>query len=314
MIDHTKLENLRGQHARCPACAAEGRDRAGNHLYIGEDGRYGCAVNPNDAEHRKQIHALVGISENKIKVKRRRPSAHPIPAPTPVEPVQREVMFPALRRPTCSELALIRVSRGWPVWSPLEYLAQAGMLFTATMKDGAETVDAWILTDPSRRVAQARRLDGKPWASIGAKAKTLPGSTASWPVGAALLPTNQHPIFLCEGGPDALAVQIAAWLAGKSVQVVAVLGAGNRLHRDALPLFRGRRVRIVEQNDGAALKAGARWARQLHEAGAKVDGWAPPSGVKDIADLVASFTPQDEDPIADLEDAAVSTGLFGGGL
>jgi len=308
LIDHTKLENVRGRHARCPACAASGKDRAGNHLYFAADGKWGCAMHPGDAEHRKEIFALVGITE--VKVKRRRIT--PRPNPAPVAEVKREVMFPALRRPTCTELAQIRISRGWPVWSPLEYLVRDEMLFTATMYDGADKVEAWILTDAARRSAQARRLDGRPWASIGAKAKTLPGSTASWPVGAAVIPKYDHPVFLCEGMPDALAVEIMAWLAEEKVQIVAILGAGNQIHADALPLFRGRRVRIVEQNDDASVKAGTKWARQLREAGAVVDGWTPPTGTKDVADLLAGFVPQDDDPMADLERAVSDTELFRG--
>jgi len=308
MIDLTQLENRRGNHARCPACAANGRDRAGNHLYLADDDRWGCAMHPGDAEHRREIFALVGVSG--LGTQRR----HVAPRPTPpsVEPVKREVLFPALRRPTCNELAQIRISRGFPVWSPLEHPVRDGMLFTATMRDGTETVEAWILTDPARRAAQARRLDGKPWVSIAAKAKTLPGSTASWPVGAALIQKYDHPVYLCEGGPDALAVEILAWLAGKQVLVVAMLGAGNRIHADALPLFCNRRIRIVEQNDDAALVAGSKWARQLHDAGARVDGWTPPAGIKDAADLLAGFAPQDEDPTADLERAAEGTELFKG--
>jgi hypothetical protein len=61
----TKLENARrlanGRiRARCPACAANGHDNAGEHLIIEVDGRFGCAVHPRDREHRKQIWALAG--------------------------------------------------------------------------------------------------------------------------------------------------------------------------------------------------------------------------------------------------------------
>jgi len=307
VIDLAKLENRRGPHARCPACAANGHDRWGTHLYVADDGKFGCAMHPGDADHRKEIFARVGVSDA-------RPTRRvtPLPNAAPVAQAKREVLFPALRRPTCTELAQIQISRNFPFWSPLEYLVRAGMLFTATLRDGVEIVEVWILADSARRNAQARRLDGKPWVSIGAKAKTLPGSNASWPVGAAVLPRHERPVFLCEGGPDALAVEILAWLAGEKVQVVAMLGAGNRIHADALPLFRGRRIRIVEQNDAAALAAGNKWARQLHDAGARVDGWNPPPGVKDVADLLAGFAPQDDDPIADLERAAEGTELFKG--
>lgn len=46
--------------ARCPACAEDGRDRAGNHLRITADGRFGCCVHPKDGDHRKRIFALAG--------------------------------------------------------------------------------------------------------------------------------------------------------------------------------------------------------------------------------------------------------------
>lgn len=46
--------------ARCPACAEGGHDRAGEHLRIYPDGRYGCCVYPKDHEHRKRIFALAG--------------------------------------------------------------------------------------------------------------------------------------------------------------------------------------------------------------------------------------------------------------
>lgn len=46
--------------ARCPACAEGGRDRAGEHLRIYPDGRFGCCVYPKDHEHRKRIFALAG--------------------------------------------------------------------------------------------------------------------------------------------------------------------------------------------------------------------------------------------------------------
>jgi len=54
-----KLENGIVQ-ARCPACAEGGADRAGNHLRIQADGRFGCCVHPKDGDHRKRIFALAG--------------------------------------------------------------------------------------------------------------------------------------------------------------------------------------------------------------------------------------------------------------
>ena len=48
--------------ARCPACAAAGQDRGGNHLVVYPDGRFGCVVYPGDVGwlHRKAIWEAVG--------------------------------------------------------------------------------------------------------------------------------------------------------------------------------------------------------------------------------------------------------------
>jgi len=50
--------------ARCPACAEDGHDRKGNHLFIGEDGKFGCVVYPGDdgENHRRRIYALAGVT------------------------------------------------------------------------------------------------------------------------------------------------------------------------------------------------------------------------------------------------------------
>ncbi len=48
--------------ARCPACAADGQDRKGEHLVVYPDGRFGCVAHPGDAGwlHRKAIWEAVG--------------------------------------------------------------------------------------------------------------------------------------------------------------------------------------------------------------------------------------------------------------
>jgi hypothetical protein len=44
--------------ARCPACAESDGDRTGNHLFIQATGKFGCAANPGDHEHRRRIYSL----------------------------------------------------------------------------------------------------------------------------------------------------------------------------------------------------------------------------------------------------------------
>jgi len=61
-----KLENVVRKDdgsivAQCPACAADGHDQTGrNHLFINPDGKFGCAANAGDKNHRKRIFKLVG--------------------------------------------------------------------------------------------------------------------------------------------------------------------------------------------------------------------------------------------------------------
>lgn len=66
-LDLNKLENVHQSGsktlARCPACKKDGLDESGNHLFIRQDGKFGCVVNPGaqGTAHRKRIFALVGI-------------------------------------------------------------------------------------------------------------------------------------------------------------------------------------------------------------------------------------------------------------
>ncbi|HWI57992.1 MAG TPA: hypothetical protein VNZ22_12255 [Bacillota bacterium] len=48
--------------AQCPACAAAGQDRQGQHLVVYPDGRFGCAVHPGPEgrPHRQEIWRLAG--------------------------------------------------------------------------------------------------------------------------------------------------------------------------------------------------------------------------------------------------------------
>ena len=131
---------------------------------------------------------------------------------------------------------------------------------------------AWFITDDEGLNAQARRLDGEPWAKIRAKAQTLPGSWGKWPVG--LTTGRNYPTFLLvEGGPDLLAALHFIHAAGAETLVfsLAMLGASMAIHEDALPLLAGKRIRIFPHADPAGTKAAQRWAAQLATVGAIVD-------------------------------------------
>ncbi len=55
--------------AQCPACAENGHDRKGEHLFINQRGQFGCVVYPGEIgrRHRKRIFELVGKKEWKNK-------------------------------------------------------------------------------------------------------------------------------------------------------------------------------------------------------------------------------------------------------
>ena len=65
-LNFQKLKNVKCATdkitARCPACAEEGGDQKGDHLFIDPKGKFGCVVNPGEAgrEHRQRIFALAG--------------------------------------------------------------------------------------------------------------------------------------------------------------------------------------------------------------------------------------------------------------
>ncbi len=166
-----------------------------------------------------------------------------------------------------------------------------GLLRFATMKN----CRAWLVTDSARLNAQARRMDGQTWEHLEGhpKAWTLPGSWASWPVGI----KEAQPfaaIAFCEGGPDLLAAChfIVCESREADCAPVAMLGATQRIHTDALPLFAGKSIRIFGHADDDGRAGVERWARQLDSVGAAVDAFdfaglrkADGSSVKDLKDL-----------------------------
>jgi hypothetical protein len=216
------------------------------------------------------------------------PSAivHP---PSSPDPVSRRPSLPAALRPgsaaDCERLAELRALAPAGV-----ALASArGLLRFGTYRGQA----AWFILDASQRIAQARRLDGQPWAA-GVKAWTLAGSAAAWPVGigeAAPFPA----VALVEGGPDLLAAChfIAAQARAADAAPVAMMGASCAIAAEALPHFTGKRVRIFRHVDEAGDKAAHRWAEQLASVGADVDAFA-----------FDGLHRRDGQPVADLCDLA----------
>jgi hypothetical protein len=313
MLDLAKLEHVRQRgpkvEARCPACAEQGADRTGNHLFIADDGAgpFGCIMFPGPAgdDHRKRIFALAGDGEATAK-------ARPVPFVRPSPKPKASPIIPPLRPLTCTEMAAIARLRGWSAFAGLQMLTDRGLFWYGEVLDDGRTWPAWIITDASRRNAQARRLDGGLWHGIGdAKAKTLPNCDPSWPIGCTEI-GDRALVLLCEGQPDFCAALLVAWWEGVNVAPVCMTGAGNSIHADALSYFAGKHVRIATHDDDAGRAAGVKWATQLYTAGAeRVDrfnfaGLVMANGkpVNDLADFATLLDPENPPAVRVLADLA----------
>jgi hypothetical protein len=178
-----------------------------------------------------------------------------------------------LHRGTPDELRALARLRKLPGTDGLEVASVTGHLFFATLADAAtsEGVDisgwarrqAWILTDPSRRIALARRLDGEDWCHVGAKSWMLRGSDGAWPIGAGSI-SEAPSIGVVEGGPDFLALWHVIVESGEWWAPVCVPSA-CRMSQMALPFFYGRDVFLFPHADDAGMRALDVWSAQLRE-------------------------------------------------
>jgi hypothetical protein len=73
---------------------------------------------------------------------------------------------------------------------------------------------------------------------------------------------------------------------------VAMLGASQRIHAQALTLFAGKRIRIFGHDDDDGRRAVGNWAGQLEDVGANVDAFT-----------FGGLRKMDGSPIKDLNDA-----------
>ena len=107
--------------------------------------------------------------------------------------------MPELRRGQADEIGRLAKDRNLSVEALLG-AQDRGLLRFGIWKGRS----AWFVRDVTGRNVQARRMDRRPWGEIEAKAWTLPGSHASWPIGT-IEAEPYAKIALVEGAPDLLA-------------------------------------------------------------------------------------------------------------
>jgi hypothetical protein len=205
--------------------------------------------------------------------------------PVRVTPPREKPSFPAFHAGTAAEIAALARLRCISI-EAVSLASERGLVVFGSVRG----FPSWIVTDSAMVNAQARRLDGGTWDHLqGAKSYTLPGSWAAWPVG--ITESESFPnIALCEGGPDTIAAH--HFMLAESRQdcaAVGVLGASQRIHAEALPMFAHKRVRIFGHDDGAGRDAVALWANQLASVGADVDAYTFTGLLKDDGDQVSDL-------------------------
>ena len=224
----------------------------------------------------------------------------PAPCAMPQGPAPCSLRLPPLHTATEEEVEAVASSRGL---SPAA-VALAQRLGTVVFGTVCGQ-PCWLLTDPARRIAEARRVDNLLFPPVGdlaaRKAHTLRGSCKSWPAGLGVLEAKPglRALMLVEGGPDYLAaLHFCLALGVHDVLPIAMLGrgTGGKIDPQAMALLAGRRVRLYPHldADGGGLRSAQGWARQLHRQGCQVDFYS-----------FESITRPDGQPVKDLNDCAL---------
>jgi len=135
---------------------------------------------------------------------------------------------------------------------------------------------AWCVTDASRRLVTARRMDFQKWAHGGKSDTSIlqPGDGKRM-VGIDLLGRYEN-VFLVEGMPNLLAA-VCMIYRGKPERVwewtaVGISGSAN-LRNDDIEQLKGRQVTVIGDHDNAGRQHAAKWLNQLRGAGIAAFAW-----------------------------------------
>ncbi|MDQ8193382.1 CHC2 zinc finger domain-containing protein [Coraliomargarita sp. SDUM461004] len=205
--------------------------------------------------------------------------ATPKPAQRSTEPT-RPFTLPAIDDGSIEDLDTVARSRRFDGWYGLQLAISAGHLGFCQYRGRR----CWIAYDDAGRVAQVRRVDGLPF-NNGAKALTLSGSNARYPIGASSIRDMTTTIYLCEGLGDWLsAISMHAFEDEGEWSAVCMLGASMKIDELSLAKFVGKRVIIYAQHDDAGRNAAQVWANQLKPFAAQVTAMMPDIPGSDLND------------------------------
>ena len=148
---------------------------------------------------------------------------------------------------------------------------------------------AWAILDVDNPCnVQVRRMDGKLWFQR-AKVMGITSNWAPWPVGLSVAEKfPELPLLLVEGTGDFVAAYDQVAATHISAVPVAMFGASQKIHPQALPLMADKTVTIIQQNDPAGERASATWAEQLTATGCRVTTWTVPLEGGDLNDWVSA--------------------------
>jgi hypothetical protein len=290
-----------------PERHANGDRKEGFNIYEGGT-KYKCFACGAQGDVIDLLAEALGLSDADAisEARRRVEGIEPQPVRTEkVRPKREEPRaLPELREGTVEELESLGRLRGLSVHG-LALAQGMGVLRFGQWCGGR---DCWFVTDDHCLGAEARRMDGQLFPAF----KDLPArkghfvkfiqerTVKTWPFG--LFPKHSNPalfrrLLLVEGGPDLLAgFHFAERFGALTWLPVAMLGRSCRIEAEALKLFTGRHVRIVPHldADGGGIEAAKGWAEELRGAGATVDFFKLPEGLRR----------RDGKPAKDLCDAA----------
>ena len=241
-LDQTKLQHIKRLgpliQCQCPACGENGTDKSGDHLRIYPDGRFGCALNPDDRMHRRRIWELARPDNAEL--------AKPFVWPTKLKPVG----------PYINVFELMHRWRGQTSQDALGALAtELGVSLHSLNNLGAAWAsehNAWafpMFDEQARPIGiRLRYLNGDKKAVTGSRQGLF-------------IPEMQIPsdVYCCEGPTDTAAMlTVGLYAIGRP----SCSGGGDMLC-DLIAQNRIKRVTIVADHDDPGIEGAVKLQKRL---------------------------------------------------